>query len=660
MPTLLPTVSSPAMTRSYSSYGRIVKWLDLGKPAISVTSKQDMDTQKRSLLANFKKGSNSSPMPWDKFINGPMPDLKQAVREPIRRNAFGAVIFATHTVDTVKMKLTNFLPKKKTQTNSLYDTTKTLVNECQRRRSTATLPGCIQQKALAWWVYTMLLKCFQTWKRGARLIAWSRKRPDPYTSYSSMWDSGDSGTETTSRTTCIDNFNSAADNKKCDNNMNETKAIPIPIPLSETIALCHSNTLPIEESPLSQSTYDDAVTFVDNLMQSRRLLVKRGEESVRTSMKPQVLITLRLKFLQLRKKNEEKARMEEAREMEEVKEEVEEDGRWGNTTTTSAPSTSTTSTTTSITTSSTSITTKDFTDFLNWTENYSNMERERAVKPSSPLDSSTAQPQAVRQYTQKKRNTTCGQGKNKSKSKRKSSNSNSKSNSFSAMRSSQRCRVSHSATAVAAVPRQPTKRNAATLVTHLMGSRRLHAGRHVQLPIVRVLLVDDSKPFRIRLCSMLRRLYKNIEIETCATPNEGLKTIMTTSLDSPIHIVIVDQVYVGTHTTGKQMCDILARRSKVEPRCNSPCVLVSGNVEVSVGGYRKKRQGSTSTAAVSSSNLSGNNIVEIRDKREITCEIVSNWFVRYVNCAPVVRRGGSGGEGLLARRSTLTPCRPVN
>jgi len=159
---------------------------------------------------------------------------------------------------------------------------------------------------------------------------------------------------------------------------------------------------------------------------------------------------------------------------------------------------------------------------------------------------------------------------------------------------------------------------------------------------------------------MLRRLYKNIEIETCATPNEGLKTIMTTSLDSPIHIVIVDQVYVGTHTTGKQMCDILARRSKVEPRCNSPCVLVSGNVEVSVGGYRKKRQGSTSTAAVSSSNLSGNNIVEIRDKREITCEIVSNWFVRYVNCAPVVRRGGSGGEGLLARRSTLTPCRPVN
>ena len=41
----------------------------------------------------------------------------------------------------------------------------------------------------------------------------------------------------------------------------------------------------------------------------------------------------------------------------------------------------------------------------------------------------------------------------------------------------------------------------------------------------RVLLVDDSKPYRIRLKTMMLRLFENISIEVCATPKEGIKKI---------------------------------------------------------------------------------------------------------------------------------------
>ena len=184
---------------------------------------------------------------------------------------------------------------------------------------------------------------------------------------------------------------------------------------------------------------------------------------------------------------------------------------------------------------------------------------------------------------------------------------------------------------VKVLPCRPKEFTANSLTLIMGGIGKVN--HEIQPNNFRVLLVDDSKPYRIRLKTMMLRLFENISIEVCATPKEGIKKIM--GANTPIHIVIVDQIFVGTKETGKQMCDVLARRSMFQSRCSSPCVLISGSVEVS-------------DEKIKSSSVS--NIVECCNKREITSDVILNWFMKYVDNTPIVRRRRSqclnvGGVG---------------
>jgi len=57
-------------------------------------------------------------------------------------------------------------------------------------------------------------------------------------------------------------------------------------------------------------------------------------------------------------------------------------------------------------------------------------------------------------------------------------------------------------------------------------------------------VVDDSKPYRIKLRSMLQHLFPHINILMCGSPTEGLRTILSATKD--IKIVISDNMFVGT------------------------------------------------------------------------------------------------------------------
>ena len=122
----------------------------------------------------------------------------------------------------------------------------------------------------------------------------------------------------------------------------------------------------------------------------------------------------------------------------------------------------------------------------------------------------------------------------------------------------------------------------------------------------------------------------------------------------PINMVIVDQVFIGTKTTGKQMCDILARGSGggggggggssgkrgsgsgsgSGSQCMSPCILVSDYIELDSGNnvdevhardnqdiQERRRVGRSSINVHASSSSAStnphNNIVERCNKREI-------------------------------------------
>ena len=50
----------------------------------------------------------------------------------------------------------------------------------RQRRSSGILPGCEQQKGLAYWMYATLSKCFHNWSETTRLNRWSKQSLDPY------------------------------------------------------------------------------------------------------------------------------------------------------------------------------------------------------------------------------------------------------------------------------------------------------------------------------------------------------------------------------------------------------------------------------------------------------------------------------------------------
>lgn len=94
-----------------------------------------------------------------------------------------------------------------------------------------------------------------------------------------------------------------------------------------------------------------------------------------------------------------------------------------------------------------------------------------------------------------------------------------------------------------------------------------------------------------------------------------MERVMASSSDAPIHMVIVDQVFIGTDTTGKEMCEDLTCRVKSEVL--PPCVLISGSVELS-------RDGKSSVSSTSA-------IVECCKKSDITRDVILSWFAAYVN-----------------------------
>ena len=178
-------------------------------------------------------------------------------------------------------------------------------------------------------------------------------------------------------------------------------------------------------------------------------------------------------------------------------------------------------------------------------------------------------------------------------------------------------------------------------------------GRTLRAPRLRVLVVDDSKPFRIRLRSMLNRLFDNIEVVLCASPKEGICSVLGASAELPIHCVIVDQVFVGSKETGQEMCAVLARqsnkaRSKV---ARTPCVLISDYADV----MYNSPQSSIKTAKphrLSRSVSAPGNIVERCHKKKITLDIVRKWVELHVG-----KRLGHPANGALGPPSTPHPPR---
>ena len=161
------------------------------------------------------------------------------------------------------------------------------------------------------------------------------------------------------------------------------------------------------------------------------------------------------------------------------------------------------------------------------------------------------------------------------------------------------------------------------------------SGRKVHVPLFRVLLVDDSKPYRIKLQAMIQPLFENIIIEGCASPKEGLNKVTQAALiNKPIHIVIVDQIFLGSNQTGSEMCNCLGRQNtRINGESLLPCVLISDYLEINAS----TRNDSNTLCTVGNKGngkrtaIRSNNIVERCNKTEITKEVIFNWFMKYVN-----------------------------
>eukprot|EP00946_MAST-07B_sp_MAST-7B-sp1_P003024 g3024.t1 len=56
-----------------------------------------------------------------------------------------------------------------------------VVKDCQTRRASSDLPGLnAMERSLAWWVFRMLLRHFNIWRKRTRIRSWMHSRPDPY------------------------------------------------------------------------------------------------------------------------------------------------------------------------------------------------------------------------------------------------------------------------------------------------------------------------------------------------------------------------------------------------------------------------------------------------------------------------------------------------
>ena len=637
-----------------------------------VASVRDTETQEASLVAQFADALHPAAMPWDVFIEGPMPErASMSIRQPLLRNGFGSLVFATRNVNKAKHKFLGLL-KKKRQKNMKQIFT---IDQCQRRRSSAVLPGCVEQKALARWFFTLLRKCFQSWKRSSRLSSWARKRPDPYSTYSVMLEAGgdaaasdnwrdemeeeggeegwvkeeerrSGGDENVDALEMIQKQTIGMVQTQSKGDDNKSSAAERNESNQESDDTTRPKTRDEEDkwtTSLSDSMFEEAAAFVDTLIQTRRNSVKRGchveGEDGRASlfgMTPQMLLSLRVKFLHRQKR--------EADERDKSEQEASRhDGdplAFSSCTKAVAPEQTWEEKTAEF--FSFVVSSGCFSDqsrpVPSTTSSVAGKRRRRRSGSGSRSRSGSAESTG----TDINRATSAGRSLRKTRGSarrvvtalsqrippcqhRPSTEPNKIEDNKTRRRSFQN---KHRKTYMrirtcAVVPRRPPTARCLLSKLHLaqtqqhVGAQQQQQQQQQQRPTTfRVLLVDDSKPFRIRLASLLRRTFASIDIATCGTPEAGMNMVVSSPHDTPIHMVIVDQVFMGTDTTGKEMCEDLTIRAVSEELVYPPCVLISGSVELS----REEKKSSVSST-----------IVECCRKRDITRDVILKWFAAYVN-----------------------------
>jgi len=680
--------SSSTTFRAYSS-GRVERVYDLDDSVARIQSVRDSSTQEESLLAQFEEAAKEPENPWDKFIKGPMPDPKDAKRQPLERNEFGAIVFATKAVHNAKNRFKLLLhPQEKKKTNLLVD--------CRRRRSSAVIPGCSQQKGLAYWVFGTLTKCFQHWRETTRLHLWSQNTVDAY--------HFDSPSEVEQ--------NSATNESDKEKKMFTVALMKQELGTYSTERKDGSGSNTKRPSALDVM-FEDSVAFVDELTSARRDSIKVGgmfnvgedpredpRDPLIARMSPKVLLSLHINFVRISKRELQAQEQKEAEERELAIAHSIENGGTG-------PPVGAKRQRANPTFKEKKLLFLDFVDASGC-----------MPKPPSKLKSAM---HAVRSVVRmRKKFGTFGKGNiftgstAKQLQAKKESNAQLEASTTMSTKSPQRrtrrgsfqvgmsgeqnkafnrrrntvgsaeaaakasAKLTHTAVVI---PRTSVAgADARNFVANLNQMPRINVsvsdsggivagasfwrgsislslpncqrgGRRLQLPTFRVVLVDDSKPFRIKLRTLLQRMFQNIVIELCADPTEGIHKVLGAPADAPINMVIVDQVFVGTKTTGKQMCDILARgsgRRGAASKAMSPCILVSDYIELDAArnvdevfaedtkNIRERGRAGPALLAkkANSSSVSTNphnNIVERCNKREITQDLIFRWFMQYVN-----------------------------
>jgi hypothetical protein len=682
------TSSSPLTCRTYSN-GRITNWLILDKPAKKIISVQEKKKQEDSLLAGFVDALQPSlAQPWDKFINGPMPHPSESQRQPINRDDFGRIIFATKKLEKVQKKLI---------TNQ--ETTTMSIKLCQKIRASGIIPNCIPQKALAWRVFHLMFLFFNRWKNLIRLSSWSRKRPDPYACYSSYSalffnsknkredekggeERGKKNEIGISEVACFTNEtdgikgielvpkkqmlmtikkatakNININYPKPTNNSNRRYAIstvhtapnqPIAVPCSSPSFIETKNINEFDDwsTSLSDPLFGEAAAFLDKWKQTRRNLIKHDlldntkNDNIRTtmiaSMKSQSLLTLCLRFFHQmereettwRKKQLKKQQTQVARAV------VEQDVK------SSDEEETPTSPKSYFKNKIFKEQCRDFIDFIELcgclpmihatTDINSSSRKERGIDKS--LVDKSGKRREIKMFKTKRNLLFCNRNNEKMVA------------SKNYTRNNYHFRHQSHEHKLFVVPHRPKVPNAKAMVNRLFRAavatkyntkkRCITSAssnlRKLQIPVFRVLLVDDSKPFRIKLARMIQNLFENTIIEGCATPKEGVnKVLKASSTDAPIHIVIVDQIFVGSDLTGSQMCSCLVRNaSKLDQML--PCVLISDYLEID-SENRKNTTIKTPISGEIKTTTQSNNIVEKCCKKMISKDVILNWFRKYIN-----------------------------
>ena len=781
-----PRRSPDTTFTQYSDDGRVIRIHDIeDNPVERIHSVRDSNTQEESLLTQFEEAGKEVENPWDKFIEGPMPEPKDAEVQHLARNGFGAIVFATKAVHKAKNQFKLMLEKQQFKKNI------TLV--CRQRRSSGILPGCEQQKGLAYWMYATLSKCFHNWSETTRLNRWSKQSLDPY----SIHEEGSSFLNLQVDVKInVDNDKESnpGNDEEEKNNVKKQHTITLMTPDVNSVrerstfsnnytgkptnknktASNKSNTKTKKDISIFDYTFENSVSFVDRLTNARRDSIKLGafnggttsstantttsnsttssggfsggfstirsdfgsinsrstgtknntedpRDALVARMSPKVLLSLHINYYRLKKRENATKERKKTEDREQAIAHSIDNGGIG-------PSVKKLKPTPKLSFEEQK---KMFLDFV---EASGCMPR-----PPSKLKSAMHAVRSVVRMRKKLGGAFGGQfGAVTSKLKAKkalnesnletSRSTNGASGAVSVidgttspkLKSKRRMRRGslqvgtsgkhqnisnqsprrHSTLGLkevatntsVVVPRQRSmNNNGRTLVVQLNNATKItesknksnspgssekitsdstflfrknsissislsvstgRGGRRIQLPTFRVVLVDDSKPFRIKLRTLLQRMFQNIVIELCATPKEGIKKVLGADPNKPINMVIVDQVFIGTKTTGKQMCDILARGSGggggggggssgkrgsgsgSGSQCMSPCILVSDYIELDSGNNvdevhardnqdiqeRRRVGGPSNNVHASSSSASTNphnNIVERCNKREI-------------------------------------------